>query len=556
STVASSTSGVVGWVKASDMWAQDHVAVDHQAKTFYLKGSGWSYTDAWGASQDVILNDLRSYANQPFKVNLTEKVGEAIWYRGTLDGKTMWIQAYNLVNYAESKTSKLGHINGSQTVIYKDINDLSNNIVAGTKYTNKVFYIKKQAKKAGELYYLISTVASSTSGVVGWVKASDMWAQDHVAVDHQAKTFYLKGSGWSYTDAWGGENNVIYKNLSSYKGQPFKIDLTEKVGEAIWYRGSLNGKTMWIQAYNVTPVFEEYTKYNLTLNKFNEIQMKVTPQTDKSYKLWIREDAFKYISEGKGIVDGTWNLRRGPGTSYIVGGKVTDNSKLPLLDSKRAGDGYTWYHVSNTKGWVIPDQEDLTYYLNPNNFLDSFKNKLQFLRLSHSANINVDEVNQRILMGKGILSEKAQIFVEAGQTYGVNEIYLIAHALLETGNGTSKLATGVQYNGRTVYNMYGIGAKDSCPLECGSKYAYDNKWFTPEDAIIGGASFVGKNYINNGQDTLYKMRWNPLFASNYGYASHQYATDIGWAYKQTSRMHDLYKLLDSYTLSFDVPDFE
>ena len=99
----------------------------------------------------------------------------------------------------------------------------------------------------------------------------------------------------------------------------------------------------------------------------------------------------------------------------------------------------------------------------------------------------------------------------------MNEIYLISHALLETGHGTSQLATGVlvsEVGGqpvqpRTVYNMFGIRAFDSCPIQCGSEYAYQQGWFTPEVAIIGGARWIGDGYINdptNRQDTLYKMK--------------------------------------------------
>src|SRR5699024_11256103 len=56
-------------------------------------------------------------------------------------------------------------------------------------------------------------------------------------------------------------------------------------------------------------------------------------------------------------------------------------------------------------------------------------------------------------------------------------------------------------------------------------------WFTPQDAIVGGAEFIGEKYISVGQDTLYKMRWNPANP-----ATHQYATDAGWAVKQTGNI--------------------
>jgi len=53
------------------------------------------------------------------------------------------------------------------------------------------------------------------------------------------------------------------------------------------------------------------------------------------------------------------------------------------------------------------------------------------------------------------------------------------------------------------------------------------------------------------QNTLYKMRWNP---NNPGV--HQYATDIGWAAKQVGRIRSLYDLIDTYTLSFDIPRYK
>ena len=153
--------------------------------------------------------------------------------------------------------------------------------------------------------------------------------------------------------------------------------------------------------------------------------------------------------------------------------------------------------------------------------------------------------------GKGILEGKGSAFIEAGRKHGINEIYLISHALLETGNGTSTLANGVKYNGVTVYNMFGYGAKGSFPIGCGEEYAYKQGWTTPEKAIIGGAAEIGKGYINVGQDTLYKMRWNPANP-----ATHQYATDIGWAVKQVSRIKNLYDQLSNPLLHFDIPRFK
>ncbi|TWT03577.1 N-acetylmuramoyl-L-alanine amidase family protein [Planomicrobium sp. CPCC 101079] len=242
----STTSGVVGWAKASDISVQAHVGVDKTAKTFYFKGTGKAYSKAWGGSKDLVASQLGSYENKEFKINLTEKVGESIWYRGVIDGKTAWVHSKDITQAQASRTSKLGHLNSTGVKIYPNIDDLAYSITAGTTYTHAVYYIKKEAVLNGVTYYLLSNNPSSTSGVVGWAKASDISAQTHVTIDKTAKTFYIKGTGSGYSKAWGGSKDYVYQSLSSFQNQTFKVNLTEKVGSAIWYRGTLNGKTVWI----------------------------------------------------------------------------------------------------------------------------------------------------------------------------------------------------------------------------------------------------------------------------------------------------------------------
>ena len=66
--------------------------------------------------------------------------------------------------------------------------------------------------------------------------------------------------------------------------------------------------------------------------------------------------------------------------------------------------------------------------------------KYQFLCLDRPQNLSVASLNQ-LLKGKGVLENQGQAFSQAA-TSGINEIYLIAHALIETGNGQSQLAKG------------------------------------------------------------------------------------------------------------------
>ena len=205
-------------------------------------------------------------------------------------------------------------------------------------------------------------------------------------------------------------------------------------------------------------------------------------------------------------------------------------------------------------GRVAASRNLVAYYANPSNTPDGSNGFYQFLDLTSPAGLNAKEVNQKILNNVGTLSGTASAFIEAGRTHGINEAYLIAHALHETGNGNSTLARGVKVNGRTVYNMYGVAAYDDSAVTDGAKYAYDKGWFTPEAAIIGGAEFIGRNYIHrspNQQNTLYKMRWNPERPG-----THQYATHVAWATITANRIATIYEGVDEFVAVFDVPRFQ
>lgn len=207
--------------------------------------------------------------------------------------------------------------------------------------------------------------------------------------------------------------------------------------------------------------------------------------------------------------------------------------------------------INRGNGWVNATSSEVQKYITPSG--ENYEaNKFQFLDLSSPAGITVEDAN-KYLKGKGILEGKGQYFIIAANKYNVNEIYLMAHACLETGNGKSTLATGNSYNGTIVYNMYGIGAVDSSPVAKGTQYAYNQGWTTPEAAIVEGAKWISESYINrqgNRQNTLYKMRWNP---ENPG--KHQYATDVAWATKQAQMIKNLYSNYTNANIIFDFPTF-
>ena len=307
------------------------------------------------------------------------------------------------------------------------------------------------------------------------------------------------------------------------------------------------------------------------------------------------EENLKVISIGS-VNASNLNVRSGAGTSYAIKGSVTINHIVEIV-----GEENGWYKIkykdntayvsskyinistgSSNYGltvdkfaelqfpklnmvqkdgkWVNASLEDIKYYMNPNNFINDVS-KYMFMKLNYVNGIPMSVINE-VIQGRGILSGKGNAFLEGAKKYNVNVMYLLSHARLETGNGTSTLSNGVlvtEVDGvpvepRVVYNMYGVGAIDSDPLRGGSEYAYKQGWFTPELAISEGASWISKNYINStkyNQNTLYKMRWN-MSSTSIGW--HQYASDIAWAEKQ-ARIMAPYLEKCGVVFEFDIPTF-
>ncbi len=208
--------------------------------------------------------------------------------------------------------------------------------------------------------------------------------------------------------------------------------------------------------------------------------------------------------------------------------------------------------MESGSSWVSANSSTVQYYIDPMNFMDSY-GIYQFLRLDYMQGVTADDLNS-MLSGKGVLQGKGAEFLAAAQQSNINPIYLVSHALLESGNGTSQLGTGVVVNGKSTYNLFGIGADDSSPIVDGAQYAYNQGWFSVDQAIYGGANWISTWYINNStykQNTLYKMRWNPASPTN-----HQYATDVRWAYNQIDNIKKLMDMVQSPVLQFDVPQYK
>lgn len=187
--------------------------------------------------------------------------------------------------------------------------------------------------------------------------------------------------------------------------------------------------------------------------------------------------------------------------------------------------------IYSSGSWINATYNQVLNAMNPALYLTA-PSIYQFMALNRKIGLTESEV-KAFLKSKNAtndLIDNANEFIKAANDFNVNELYLISHCCLETGNGTSAYATGRNKHGDVpIYNMYGISVFDSNP-SAGISYAYNKGWTTQAKAIYGGAQWIKSNYLTK-QVTLYEMRWNPNDPGK-----HQYATDIDWAIKQAKIM--------------------
>ncbi|MGX8237096.1 SH3 domain-containing protein [Exiguobacterium undae] len=515
---------------------------------------------------------LRSYAGSSYGALATFEKGTVLsisgkignWVRISNNGKIGYVDSSSVTEYQETKKiSGVRFILAEKTSIKSQPNTTSSVIAS---------------LNAGNVYYTTSLITTSSNeqwhkvtidGKTGYIPLKN----NLTSIPYLAKdSLFVRSSTNAYLRSYVGDGYAVLKTIPANT----VLTVTGQIG--LWYKTSYEGQSGYVYNTSFVTTSSKLNVYNsiptpYTFDSFIATQMRLnpSPQTDlyQNKPMYVSDSYLRFggsIDPVNGslatVISSTpLNIRSGATTSSHIYGQFKPNTLIKVYQN--INGFYMTYprvHYSNTSystiGWLNALESDVRNASDPSLVNRSSKEFYQFLDLSKTTGATPETLNKIIstkgIFGKCTTGSCGQAFIDAGTKYSVNEVYLISHALLETGNGTSKLANGVIWNGRMVYNMYGIGAIDSDPINGGARTAYEKGWFTPEAAIMGGAEFIGTQYIHHAynQNTLYKMRWNPMSPGR-----HQYATDMGWASKQTTRIYDLYQQMDSYTAIFDIPVF-
>lgn len=584
-----------GWVKQSDVvynTAKSPVKVN---ETYNIKPGVKLYTVPWGTFNQEA-SKVSGSGNQTFKATKKQQIDKAIYLYGTVNGKSGWVSKYYLTAPTQSKAAtntkvttanraastqstpkatqsattqtinKIAQVKANNSGIRTSVYDKK--AKSGAKYANRTFIVSKQRTEGNNTFVLLQDGTQNTP--LGWVNIKDVTSQNIGKQTKSSGQYKVNSSNDGlYSIAWGTKNQqLLPSNMISNKS--FKASKSVYVGKELFLYGTVNNRTGWVAAKDLTQNGNDTqaTPYHYTFVVNNNKGYYYNDFANNAhYSLNSYYNQPFIVSKQMQVNGVTWYYGQLTNGKYVWI-KPTDLSKESIkyvrtgmtLTKAANIQNNSYYNpqVQRTAGkWEDANYDEIKNAMDPVRLAKDDEYKYQFLLLDQPQYLPVSALN-KLLEGKGVLEGQGASFSQAAKKYGINEIYLISHALIETGNGTSDLAKGgdivngkfTNKSAKKYHNVFGIGAYDNNPLVEGIKYAKEAGWDSVSKAIIGGAKFIGQSYVKAGQNTLYKMRWNPAHPG-----THQYATDINWANLNAQVIKGFYDKMGEVGKYFEIPQY-
>ena len=253
-----------------------------------------------------------------------------------------------------------------------------------------------------------------------------------------------------------------------------------------------------------------------------------------------------------------------------------------------ANDAFIAYDGST---WVTASNKAVRYYMDPRNFLNEdyiYQFELLSFKPEHQTEKGISAIlsgppmkdvtfDYPSLDGTNQTLSYAETFLLAGIYSGVSPYHLASRVKQEVAGGGrfSASVTGMVEGYEGYYNFYNIGAYNNTAsggaVASGLKFAergssskavIGNKsfnelikipWNNRYNAILGGAAYIGYNYILRGQNTPYLEKFNFTDKNTF---SHQYMSAIFSPSSESLLTKKAYAELKDEPLVFSIPVFQ
>ena len=299
------------------------------------------------------------------------------------------------------------------------------------------------------------------------------------------------------------------------------------------------------ETYAVTQNFSTEID-NINETKYPEIKEKIK-QLQSKYPNW----KFKILYTGL-----DWNEV----ISNVYTGHGSSPKNLVYKTSSYQGEwicaicGEKGYDNGN---WKCASEQAIKYMMDPRNSL----NESDIFQFEELTNTGCD-VNVLKSITKGTFLEgHEQGILDASNNNNINAYYIVARLIQEQGKSGTVLTSGTGYNEQYqgYYNAFNIAASGNSTEEILTNalaYAQKKDWTSLDASIDGGISFLAKQYIQKGQNTLYLQKFDVEVTN--GLYSNQYMQNILAAPKEGTTLRDTYININSMSSShtFIIPVYE
>lgn len=304
----------------------------------------------------------------------------------------------------------------------------------------------------------------------------------------------------------------------------------------------------YISIPKITPTITKEEMKNLTDEQFIEyLKTEGFPESYHNPLLEIHKNHPTWIFKGINTYrdwDDIMDSESVLGTSLI---QVTKTRKAlgyeGYLDT--SSGAYSWeedkFVAMDGSTWFSAQYKTIEYYLDPRNALTE-SSLFMFEDLSY------DSTQTKEMIEKILVSDYTDLILQAGKEANISAMFL-ATRIRQEGVLTTNATKGGKFtcDGETYegyYNFFNIGATSgSDPVTNGLCYAVSKGWNTKEKAMIDGAKIIAKNYINQGQYSIYFQKWNTS-PSTENSITHQYMTNIEAPKSESAIAYESYKKLN------------
>jgi uncharacterized protein YgiM (DUF1202 family) len=506
----------IGWVSGSYLKKVSDTA--HSAptvkvsapKTVYVTKANLNMRSGAGTKYKVILTIPKGKT-----VTLIEKKGNwcKVSYQYTSKGKQYTKIGWVSSSYLEEKTSKPTEESTSKiTVITKTVYQTTANVNmragAGTKYKTILTIPKGKTVTATEKlgnWYKVSyqyTLKGKRYTKTGW--ASGSYLKEYDQYIKMSGTYYFTKKTANLYSAPNTKKKAV-ASLAGGNGLYSTRKVVNSIGQT-WYEVSFNGQKRYVISSDVVKVSSKsftatkyianketylYSSFGNGYAKLEKIAKGTIISSSFSVGDWYKvsykqKTGYVYIKDfARYTGNQPDNSSNAPVTEQKISGKTfavrvnlnirkEPNTNSAILSSKPIPKGTIIVPTHKTSnGWYKITYKGITGYVSGSKDyvtevitgapLNGVRDGYQFIDLRTEAPVAAWQINRYIQdyvqsTGKeSVLVGKGQAFIDAGKRYGVNALYLAAHAIHESAFGTSRLAL-------TKYNLFGYGAYDAAPF--------------------------------------------------------------------------------------------